>query len=288
MRPAPIVRIVVATAALVSFGAGLTAYVNGWVPAGENLPLAGALLILVAAITRRYGIALPGNGFSSFVLGVMLFAILDRGWAFAAIVAPFAMLVGDLLLRRLPLRTALGNAAHLTAGSAFVGLMYARLGGASGAAALSTDNAWTVAVTLVVLPMIVNGTFYLELALGQTIAWVDARLTLRWESIVYLVSAALALGWLAVVHAVMPAETRGLFIVALVAATTGSLQVLRLGVHADELNLIQRLAQAIAAELTLTQSFERVQQLTRQLVPWEHMGFARYDARTRQMELVAD
>jgi methyl-accepting chemotaxis protein len=294
MRPssrfsaAVLVRVVVSLAAIVAFGAGLAAYVNGRVPTGQNLPLAGALLILLAGITRRYGIALPGNGFSSYVLGVMLYAILDRGWAFAAIVAPFAMLVGDLLLRRLPLRTALGNAAHLTAGSAFVGLMYARLGGASGAAALSTDNAWTVAVTLVVLPMIVNGTFYLELALGQTIAWVDARLTLRWESIVYLVSAALALGWLAVVHAVMPAETRGLLIVALVAATTGSLQVLRLGVHADELNLIQRLAQAIAAELTLTQSFERVQQLTRQLVPWEHMGFARYDARTRQMELVAD
>ena len=46
--------------------------------------------------------------------------------------------------------------------------------------------------------------------------------------------------------------------------------------------------QVIAAELTLHRSFERVQALTRQLVPWEHMGFARYDQRTRQMELVAD
>src|SRR5258706_1016373 len=130
MRPALIVRIAVATAALVSFGAGLAAYVNGWVPAGENLPLAGALLILVAAITRRYGIALPGNGFSSYVLGVMLFAILDRGWTFAAIVAPFAMLVCDVLLRRLPLRSALGNAAHLTAGSTVVGAVCGRRGGA--------------------------------------------------------------------------------------------------------------------------------------------------------------
>ena len=42
-------------------------------------------------------------------------------------------------------------------------------------------------------------------------------------------------------------------------ATAGSLYVLRLGVRADELNLIQRLAQAIAAELTLSRSFERVQ-----------------------------
>src|SRR5258708_20450761 len=107
MRPALIVRIAVATAALVSFGAGLAAYVNGWVPAGENLPLAGALLILVAAITRRYGIALPGNGFSSYVLGVMLFAILDRGCAVAAIVAPFAMPAADVLLSPLPRRTAL-------------------------------------------------------------------------------------------------------------------------------------------------------------------------------------
>jgi len=70
--PALIVRLAVSVAALVSFGAGLVAYVNGRLPAGQNLPLAGALLVLVAAITRRYGIALPGNGFSSYVLGVML------------------------------------------------------------------------------------------------------------------------------------------------------------------------------------------------------------------------
>src|SRR4029077_7287686 len=137
--PALIVRLAVSVAALVSFGAGLVAYVNGRLPAGQNLPLAGALLVLVAAITRRYGIALPGNGFSSFVLGVMLYAILDRGWAFAAIVAPFAMLVGDGLFRRLAVRIALGNAAHLTAGSTFVGFMYSRLSGATAGAALAAD-----------------------------------------------------------------------------------------------------------------------------------------------------
>src|SRR6185503_10217661 len=153
MRRALLVRAVVSIAALGSFGAGLVALAQGTSPAGANLPLAGALLILVAALTRRYGIALPGNGFSSYVIGVMLFAILDRGWAFAAIVAPFAMLVGDVLLRRLPLRTSLGNAAHLTAGSTFVGLMYSRLSGATGAAALSADNAWVIALTTVMLPI---------------------------------------------------------------------------------------------------------------------------------------
>src|SRR5712692_4606348 len=286
--PALVVRVAVSVAALASFGAGLAAYTTGRVPAGENLPLAGALLVLIAALTRRYGIALPGNGFSSYVLGVMLYAILDRGWAFAAIVAPFAMLGGDVLLRRLPLRAALVNAAHLTMGSTLVGLMYARLSGVQGGAALGIDNLAPAILPILMLPIIVNGTFYLELALGQTIAWVDARLTLRWESVVYLVSAALALGWLAVVHATIPTGTRALLTGALALATWGSLRVLRLGVRADELHLIQRLAQVIAAELTLSHSFQRVQELTRQLVPWEQMGFARYDPRTRQMELVAD
>src|SRR2546427_9462850 len=170
----------------------------------------------------------------------MLFGILDRGWAFAAIVAPFAMLVGDVLMRRLPLRAALGNAAHLTAGSTFVGLMSARLSGATGVAAVSADNAWVVALTVVMLPIIVNGTFYLELALGQTIAWVDARLTLRWESIVYLVSAALALGWLAVVNATIPVETRALLTGGLLLPTLGRFGVLRLGVRARGVDLLYR------------------------------------------------
>src|SRR6059036_1079783 len=108
--PALIVRIAVSIAALVSFGAGLVAYVNGRVPAAENLQLAGTLLVLVAAITRRSGIALPGNGFSSYVLGAMLYAILDRGWAFAATVAPLAMLVGDPRVSRVPLLMTLENA----------------------------------------------------------------------------------------------------------------------------------------------------------------------------------
>lgn len=286
--PALLVRVVISLAALASFGAGVVAFAGGSVPVGENLPLSAALLILVAALTRRYGIALPGNGFSSYVVGVMLFAILDRGWAFAAVVAPFAMLVGDVLLRRLPLRAALVNASHLTAGSTLVGVLYQRLGGDTGIAALASANLGTVALTLVLLPIVVNGTFYLELGLGQTIAWVDARLTIRWESIVYLVSAGFAVAWLALAHATMPAGPRAIVTAALILTTAGSLYVLRLGVRADELNLIQRLAQAIAAELTLSRSFARVQELTRQLVPWEQMGFARYDPRTRQMELVAD
>ncbi len=288
MKASLSLRIIVSLAALAAFGAGALAYARGAVPAGENLPLAGMALILAAALSRRYGIALPGNGFSSYVVGAMLYAILDRGWAFAALVAPFAMLVGDILLRRLPPRAALNNAGHLTMGTTLVGLMYDRMGGQTDAAALTAGNLGLVALVIALLPTVVNGTFYLDLALGKTIAWVDARLTLRWETIIYLTSVALALGWFALAHAAMPAGPTVLVTAGLVLATMGSIHVIRLGVHADELHLIQRLAHAIAAEMSLSRSFTRVQELTRQLVPWEQMGFARYDARARQMELLAD
>ena len=281
-------RVVVSLAGLACFIAGALAYLRGAMPVGENLPLAGAALIGAAALARRYGVALPGNGFSSYVVGVMLYAILDRGWAFAALVAPFAMIVGDILLRRLPLKAALTNAAHLTTGATLVGLLYAQLGGQTGATALTAGNLWLVALVITLLPVVVNGTFYLDLALGQTIAWVDPRLTLRWETIVYLVSVALALGWFGLAHAAMATGPTALVAAGLALAIVGSVYVIRLGVRADELQLIQRLAQAIAAEMNLSRSFGRVQELTRQLLPWEQMGFARYDARARQMELLAD
>ncbi|HEY3280252.1 MAG TPA: methyl-accepting chemotaxis protein [Gemmatimonadales bacterium] len=286
--PAFAVRVVVSLGGIACVGGGVLAHVRGAAPVDDSLPVVAVALVAAAALSRRYGIALPGNGFSSYIVGVMLYAVLDRGWAFAAVVAPFAMGVGDLVLRRLPLRAALGNAAHLTTGTTLVGLLYARVGGQTGAAALTAGNVWPLALLIALLPIVINGTFYLELVLGQAIAWVDARLTMRWETIVYLASAALALAWLALSHAALPPAPLVLLAAGLALATAGSLYVIRLGVHADELRLIQRLAQAIAAEMNIGRSFTRVQELTRRLVPWEQMGFARYEARTRQMELVAD
>ena len=70
-----------------------------------------ALLLVVAAATRRFGLALPGKGFASFVLGVVLFAVLHRGWGFGVLMAPLGMLAGDIPLRGLRLRTAIANAA---------------------------------------------------------------------------------------------------------------------------------------------------------------------------------
>src|SRR5216683_2300921 len=289
--PARSVQVTIAIGAALAAGWSLVAYGTGRVPAGPGFGLAALALVVVGALTRRYGVSLPGNGFSSYVLGTMVFAILDRGWTFAALVAPLAMILGDVFLRRLPVRAALGNAAHLTAGCALVGIAYGGLGGPTGRAALSSANLLPLIALLVLLPLVVNATFYLELALGRALAWVDAPLTIRWEAIVYVTSAALALGWLGLTSGAGAGLSAGPLAVlasALAAATAGSVYIIRMGVRADELQLIQRLSQAIAAEINLARSFQHIQTLTRRLVPWEHMGFARYDAKRREMELIAD
>ncbi len=286
--PATFLPALVSLGAVLAVGVAFAGYATGRLSTGGTFPGALAGLVVVGALTRRFGIALPGNGFSSYVLGVTTFAILERGWEFVTLVAPLLTVLGDVVLRRLPLRLAASNAAHLTAGSALVGIIYERLGGATGTLALEADNVGPIAALLVLMMVIVNGSFYLELALSRSIAWLDARLTARWETIVYAASAGLSLAWFWLAHSRLPPAPWLLVAAGLAAATFASAYVIRLGVHADELLLVQRLVQAIAADFNLARTFSHIQEITRRLVPWEHIGFARYDPLRREMELVAD
>jgi len=286
--PGLLIRALVALGAVAAIAAAVANYAAGRSALGADVAEELVVLVMVGALARRLGIALPGNGFSSYILGVMAYALLDRGWPFGVLVGPVAMLVGDVALRRLPAAAALDNAAHLTAGGAVAGLVYERLGGATGAPAIAAANLPTLVVFLVLLPCVVNATFYLELALGRSLAWVDPRLTARWEAVVYACSAGLALGWLALMHASVDTAAFLVIGAGLAGATAATFSVIRRGVRADELALIQGLGQAIARDISLAKSFPRIQELARRLVPWEHMGFARYDAATNEMELIAD
>src|SRR5689334_21198752 len=159
--PASVVSIIVALAAVITVGVAFTGYASGRLSTGGTFPLALAGLVVVGAFTRRYGIALPVNGFSSYVLGVTVFAVMERGWEFATIVAPLVTVLGDVVLRRLPPKLAASNAAHLTAGSAIAGLIYEQVGGATGSLALETDNIGPIALLVLATMVLINGSFYL-------------------------------------------------------------------------------------------------------------------------------
>ena len=246
------------------------------------------LLVAVAAATRRYGLALPGKGFSSFVLGVVLFAILRHGWGWGVLVAPLGMLAGDIPLRRLRLRAAIANASHLTFGVAVVGFIYERIGGLSGPGALTEANLTPFLVLALGLPIVVNGTFYAELALSESLAWVDASMTLRWESLVYLLSAVLGVTWFRIAT---PDLAPGLIVglsLALVGFTALAHWIVHKGIRADELGLAERLSRAIAGDVNLERSFRTIQDLVRRLVPWDELGVARWDAAAHEFVQVVD
>src|SRR5205809_450104 len=92
--PGLLVRALVALGAVAAVAAGLAAFASRRLPLGADVAEEIAVLVVVGALTRRYGIALPGNGFSSYILGVTAYAILDRGWPFGVVVASLAMIAG--------------------------------------------------------------------------------------------------------------------------------------------------------------------------------------------------
>lgn len=255
--------------------------------------LAGAavlqLVVFVGAAiaTRRLGLALPGGGFASFTPAVVVIAFLLRGWEFGIVVAAIGVPLGDVVFRR---RTwsAVTSAAHIVVATGVSGWLYSLTGGVVGSGALSADNLTSLALPLVAIPVFVSLASYLESTVGGRVTWVDAKIMLRWEAIVTAIGLALAVGWVALVLA-KPAPLFATALAALLLVATGLLYwVIRTALYADELRLVQRLAGAAAAEVSIEGSMARVQEITGQLVAWDDMGLARYDEARDEFELVAD
>jgi methyl-accepting chemotaxis protein len=203
-------------------------------------------------------------------------------------VTAFGTLVGDLVIRQLRWSTVVNHVAHVTFSIGIVGVVYDAMGGASGVDVFSPENMSALAVAVILLPVVVNLSFYLEMAQSSGFAWVDAGLTARWEAIMGICSAAIALGTVALVTS-DPTIGRAVFWGGPLLGGAVLLHfLLARTVLADELRFVQGLAGAVAAEVSIERSFARIQELAGQLVPWEHMGFARYDVEKEEMELVAD
>ncbi|UCD23560.1 MAG: GAF domain-containing protein [Gemmatimonadota bacterium] len=241
-----------------------------------------------AAGSRRFAIALPGRGIASFVTGVALAAILLRGWQFAVLIASLGMLFGEIVLRRQRIADGLANSGHLGLATGVVGLVYGIIGGQTGAASVDVRNLAPLGFAVLALPVLANATFYLELALARGTAWVDARLTLRWEAVMSLAGSVLAIAWVGLLTAEAPIVPSVGVAVAFTGIAWLIYWVIQAAVRADELRLVQGLAEAVAAEISIQRSFKRIQELTSRLLPWHNMGFARYDSRKNEMVIVAD
>jgi len=252
-------------------------------PVGEYLLLQVAVLVL-----RRFGLALPGKGFASFILIVPLVTILTRGWGWTALVIIPGILVSDLAARRLAFRAAAANAATMGFGGTVAGFLYAQLGGVSGAAALGPDNLWPLLFLAIVVPVLPNAFFYLELFLSNELAVVDSRLTLRWEAVVSTFVVLLSVGWFAALSARDAPGLTALLVAGLLGLTALAHYVCAKGIEADELLLIQRLGRAVAGDVDLKRSFATIQKLTTGLVPWGAMGFARLDAAQGDLQVILD
>lgn len=251
--------------------------------------LGAALLLLVAAATRVFGIPLPGKGFASFAVGPGVAALIALDWAAGSLVAALGIIVGDAIVRRLPIRNAVSNAGHfLTAGTIAGYCYYGLMNGQLGLAAFSSGNALRLGFMIALYLMTANFTFYLQLKLSPAIAWVDARLTARWEGTVAVLATLLALGALRLAYSQSPPRSlvAGALVLTLVAVLMHWL--VRQAAVGESLLLVQRLTSAISARPELHHALNDIQRLTRALVPWEQMGIAAYDAERNEFVVVVD
>ena len=280
-------RLVTPAIQLAALASIVAAFATGGIP--RPFPWVEFLALIAFAMgVRRFGLQLPSKGFASFINMLPLFALLERGWGWSVLVSASGIMIGDLLVRRLPLRPALANAGTLTIGAVLVGLVYEQIGGQHGAAALSSANAVPLAFALIAQPIVPNALFYLEIYITGGVGFADPRLTLRWEATVSVFLAMLTVGWLSVLTAGTSTATtlgRGAVLLGLTALAHW---IGRKGVRSDELALVQKLAQAVAADVNLERNFGRIQTLTTGLLPWDGMGVGRYDPATDELVVVLD
>lgn len=248
----------------------------------------GLLVLVLCVAARTFGIPLPGKGFASFVIGPATASTFALGWAPGALVSALGIVIGDIAVRRLPARNAVSSAAHVATAVAAGGWLYTVLGGGFGAAAFAPWNVWRLALLCLLVPLAQNATFYLQLRLSPAIAWVDVRLSMRWEATVAILATLLGLGALRLHYAALEPAQLVTFDLVLLGLTMLAHWIVRRGATGESLLLVHRLGSVITARAEILQSLREIQQLTRALVPWQQMGISTLDRERGEFVVLAD
>jgi methyl-accepting chemotaxis protein len=210
------------------------------------------------------------------------------GWAPGALVTGLGIVFADITVRRLPVRNALSNAGHVASACCVGGFLYMQLGGGLGPAAFAPWNMWRLGILMLIVPAMVNLTFYAQLRLSPAIAWVDAKLTARWEATVAILATVLALAALRLAFTPLTPSQYFLLGLTMVGLTALVHWLIKRGASGESLELVQRLTHLIIARPEIFQALSDMQQLTRALLPWDNMGIAMYDAKRKEFVILAD
>ena len=112
-------------------------------PADSGVVTVG--LAAAAIASRQFGVALPGKWYVSFISRGGGGSGGLPGWAQGGLVTALALILGDLLFRRIGFRHILITAGYLLAGITLAGLVYDGIGGPDrrgGAAGRRTFRRW--------------------------------------------------------------------------------------------------------------------------------------------------
>ncbi|MDQ3516899.1 MAG: methyl-accepting chemotaxis protein [Gemmatimonadota bacterium] len=252
-------------------------------------PWSVALLVLWLTVgARAFGIPLPGKGFASFVIGTATASVFALGWSAGALVSAVGIVIGDMVVRRLPARNAISNASHVAAAAAIGGWVYTLLGGGLGTAAFAPWNVWRLALLCALVPIIQNSTFYLQLRLSPAIAWVDVKLSMRWEATVTVLATLLGLAALRLHYSALTPPQYVTFALIICGLTMMSHWLVRQGATGESLQLVHRLGSLITARAEIMQALQDIQALTRTLVPWQQMGLSAYDRQRHEFVVLAE
>ncbi|MFI5209274.1 MAG: methyl-accepting chemotaxis protein [Gemmatimonadales bacterium] len=245
-------------------------------------------LAVAAIASRRFGVALPGKWYVSFIPAVAAAAVACLGWPQGGLVSVLGLVLGDLLFRRVRFRHILTTAGHLLAGITLAGLVYDAIGGLTGEAALQVGNLPALGLLFIMIPAFSNALVFAEMRASGSIGRVNPRLTVRWESIAAGLAIPPGISGLALWYTPLPALTRTALALAWVGYAVLSYSLIRRGASSEGFLLIQGFTRAIGARPQFSDAFADMRRLTHALVPWHDMGVARYDEPRREFEIVAE
>jgi len=240
--------------------------------------MVAGILLVGTGLTRVFGISLPGKAFTSFFPNACAGCVLALGWSAGALVTGAAVFLGERVGRRRTLGQALDMVGLGMFTAAATGLLYSAMGGLYGAAAMNAGNLAPLAFCVFFPPLLMNALFYLRLTFTGGMAWLNGRLTLRWEVAAILYGGALTATGIYVLVAPLSWTLYVTGFGAWMVAAYLGYWLLRRGVRGDSLEMVQRLSRVLGARTKITQALEEMQRLATTLLPWSDMGLAAYDA----------